>query len=345
MNPKSEFDRINALKRAFASVRSPAELVGNGDDGAVLRVDGDLVVTTDALVEGVDFGAFAPWDAVGRKAIAVNASDLAAMGAAPLAFVWSVCAPRAFSDGAWEQLGAGAALAAQECALPCVGGDISRTEGPLALSVTALGTVPPGQALRRHGARPGHGIYLSGECGWAAAGLELLLPRTSRPDSLDALMSSLGDAQSRRAAWAQLAPCPHLAAGQALRGTASACVDVSDGLMQDLAHLLVLSGVGAALEADALPIASILQGRPDALAKALSGGEDFVLLFTAADAEAVARVSARLRQPLTRIGTVVAEQTLSLGPVTLPGDDVERLHRGQLPQHQGAAAWLGWRHF
>lgn len=341
MNNKGEFQRIDALRRAFGPSVSPAVRVGNGDDGAVLSVDGDLVVTTDALVEGVDFGLFAPWDAVGHKAVAVNASDLAAMGAAPLAFVWAVCAPASFPDEGWQQLGQGAADAARRFGLPCVGGDISRTEGPLVVTVTALGTVPPGQALQRSGARPGDALYVTGECGWAAAGLELLLPRKERPASLASLLVSFSDDNTRRAVEAQLAPQPHLALGRRLRGLATACVDVSDGLAQDLAHLLCESGVGGRLPSEQLPMASLLQGRPDALHKTLAGGEDFVLLFSAApDGRAEA-----LDPGVRRIGTVTSEKTLAIGDTTLVGEDVERLHRGQMPQDPQAREWAGWRHF
>jgi thiamine-monophosphate kinase len=182
---------------------------------------------------------------------------------------------------------------------------------------------------------------VSGECGWAAAGLELLLPAQQRPHSLAALLATFSDENTRRAVRAQVTPQPHLALGCRLRGVATAALDVSDGLVQDLAHLLFESGVGATLAAQDLPVASMLQGRPDALQKTLAGGEDFVLLFTAPpDGRAES-----LDKSVRRMGTVTSEKSLVVGGITLAAEDVEALHRGQMPQNPLARAWVGWRHF
>ncbi len=339
----SEFERIAAFQALFGQGGAATVALGNGDDGAVLNVDGQLVVTTDALVEGVDFGPRVPWEAVGHKAVHVNASDLAAMGARPLAFVWSLCAPQDFAG--WDGLGRGASAAAHALGLPCVGGDLSRTSGPLVVSVTALGCVPAGQALTRAGARPGDTLYVSGALGGAAAGLRWLMDHPqARADSVGQLLQDVPETL-RAAVAAQVTPQAQLALGQALRGWATACVDVSDGLVQDLCHLLVQSGVGATLDVAALPRFEVLQQYPQADAQhmTLAGGEDFQLLWTAPPTV----VGALQGDPgrWTAIGTITAQAGLSLGDLHVPQDDVERLHRGVAPQLPAARNLLGWRHF
>jgi thiamine-monophosphate kinase len=286
----SEFDLIRLFTQT-APRRGAGVVLGIGDDAAVLRPPAgeDLVATVDAVVEGVHFDArFAPAD-VGWKALAVNLSDLAAMGARPL---WALCAltTRRGEDPA-RLAGAGRGLAA--CArahrVALVGGNVSRAR-QLSLTVTAVGAVPRGQALTRGGARPGDLLYVSGRLGEAALGLAPAAPPRAR-------------ARQRR-------PAPRLALGRALRGVASACLDVSDGLLQDLGHLCQASGVGARVEAARLPLpdarAAARAGR-DPLALACAGGEDYELLFAVppARARALAAAAARARTPVTHIGALV----------------------------------------
>ena len=205
-----EFERTRLLQRLLAPGDASALVVPNGDDAAVLRIPGNLVVTTDALVEGVDFLGWAPWHSAGHKALAVNLSDLAAMGAEPVGYLNALCLPRTFSDENLEDLARGMA----GLGVGCVGGDFSRIDGPVVITITALGTVGPGQALTRRGARAGDGVYVSGMVGAAAAGLKVLMD--AQPVTNDDV---------RCAVEAQLRPTPRLALGRALRGVATAVSD------------------------------------------------------------------------------------------------------------------------
>jgi thiamine-monophosphate kinase len=249
------------------------------------------VATVDAVAEGVHFdGRFAPED-VGWKALAVNLSDLAAMGARPL---WALCAlavPRGADPARLSRVGRGLAACARRFGVALAGGNVSR--GPaLSLTVTALGAVSPGRALRRRGARPGDLLLLSGALGGAAWGRR----RGAPPEAL------------RR----QRRPEPRLALGRALAGLASACIDVSDGLLQDLGHLCRASGVGAEVWLEDLPLAAGLgeaaRSQADLEALALAGGEDYELL-AAVPPGRLSRALAlerRLRLPLQVAGRITS---------------------------------------
>jgi thiamine-monophosphate kinase len=338
-----EFERARALIRALtATTPSPEVMVPNGDDAAVLRVREDVVVTTDALVEHVDFAEWAPWDAVGRKALAVNLSDLAAMGAKPLGYLVTLVLPSGVDDCALEQLARGLAAMAQEAGMGCVGGDLSATRGPVVISITALGTVPPGLALCRTGAREGHGIYVSGTLGAAAAGLSVLRAEGAPALSLDEQLGRFSVASIRDAVRRQLSPEPRVRLGRALRGTASACIDVSDGLAQDLCHLLVSSGVGARLDDDAVPVHEGV-GAAQARKMALAGGEDFELLFTSDNDKRVQTAAQEAETRVTRIGTV-QRRGLQLRDLALDADDVSRLDLGLAPSDVRAAFLRGYVH-
>ncbi|MBI5495249.1 MAG: thiamine-phosphate kinase [Deltaproteobacteria bacterium] len=342
----SEFDRIRAL-RAVLPEGGPHVVVGNGDDAAVLRIPGDVVVTTDALVEGVDFDARFPWDAVGRKAVGANASDLAAMGADPVGFLLVVAAPADLREDAWAGLAAGAADAARAHALPCHGGDLSSTKGPVVVCITALGSVPPGSALVRSGARPGDGVWISGTLGGAAAGLKRTAAFEWRPEGVQAALASVSSAEERDALARQLCPVARLALGRALRGVATACIDTSDGTLQDLCHVLAASGVGAALEEDRLPRHPALAALPPDEARRLAwaGGEDFELLFTAPDAAAVERAARAAGTPVARVGTITRDRALVLHGMHAGWEDVLAMDAGGTPPSPGLAALRGWRHF
>lgn len=305
---RGEFEWIRQIGRARGG---DGVTLGIGDDAALLRPARGMLLAAcvDSLVEGTHFLPGTAWRDLGWKALAVNLSDLAAMGARPrwatLALTLPHADPRAF-------LGVVAGLrrlaAIHDVAL--VGGDTTR--GPLTLTVQALGEVPPKAALRRAGARVGDAIYVSGTPGDAAAGLAIA----------QGGLRAAAPADARRLRQRLDRPQPRVALGLALRGVASACIDVSDGLAQDLGHVLRAGGVGADLDAGALPASAALRRVvPDArerLALQLAGGDDYELCFTVPPAR-VARVAAiarRLRLPLSCIGRVRAGRGLHVRDAT-----------------------------
>jgi thiamine-monophosphate kinase len=256
-----------------------------GDDCALLEPRAGLAVTTDMLVEGRHFLPGADARALGHKALAVNLSDLAAMGATPRWVTLSLALPVA--DEKWlENFSAGFFALAERYGVDLVGGDTTR--GPLlVLSVTAMGEVPPDLALTRAGACPGDDIWVSGELGGAA--LALVHPE-------------LAEAARRLHT-----PEPRVELGERLRGLAHAAIDISDGLTGDLGHILERSQMGAVIEYSKLPRSKAFQKHKN-LEKdcVLSGGDDYELLFTAAQQrrKEVEAVSGDLMIPLSRIGTV-----------------------------------------
>jgi len=270
-------------------------LVGVGDDAALLEVPAGqaLAAATDTLVEGRHFLPDAPPESVGHQALAVNLSDLAAMGAEPAWALLALSLPE--PDTHWlEGFARGFHALADRAGLTLVGGDTVR--GPRVVTVQVLGFVPAGLALRRDGARPGDVLYASGSLGDAAAGLKLL--RDGRRADTD---SSL----VRRYRFAE----PRLALGMALRGVASAAIDVSDGLLGDLGKLCDASGVGAILELEQLPLSRALLASFDATQAerfALGGGDDYELAFAVPRA-AVSEMETSLATigRITRIGEIV----------------------------------------
>lgn len=300
----AEFALIERLRARTAAERADVRL-GIGDDGAVLRVPTahELVVCTDTLVAGVHFPIETAAGAIGWKALAVNLSDLAAMGATPAWATLALTLPTA--DAAWvDAFADGFAALAREYTLALVGGDTTR--GALAITVTALGFVPKGRALRRDGACVGDIVFVTGTLGDAAAGLACLDRGQARAARLPAAPSGLCEQAIARLE----RPMPRVAHGLALRDVASACIDVSDGLAADLAHLCAASGVGAEIELDRLPISSALLGLFDVEARTafqLSGGDDYELCFCVppAHAERAVETLARLGGGVTRIGRIV----------------------------------------
>ena len=286
-----EFDLIARIR---ARVATRADVVlGIGDDAALLAPPPgrQLVVTADTLNDGVHFPRGTSPADVGWKALAVNLSDLASMGAEPAWCTLSLSLPQ--SDPAWIEgfLDGFLDLAGQHD-IALVGGDTTR--GPLSIAVTAMGLVEPGRALRRDGARVGDEVWVTGTLGDAAGGLALL-----DREPVPALRARLDR------------PTPRVAAGRALAGIATACVDVSDGLLADLGHVCARSHVAAHLDVDALPASAALReafGEADRIALQASGGDDYELCFTApADAGAdIGAVSAQLGLRITRIGRIVA---------------------------------------
>ena len=289
----------------------PDVLVGVGDDGAVLRVpEGrDLVAVLDTLVEGRHFLPGCSAHSIGHRALAVNLSDLAAMGATPAWALLGLTLPVADAlllQGIAEGMGA---LAARY-GVALVGGDT--TAGPLSLTVQAMGFVPRGQALRRSGGAVGDLLCISGTPGDAAAGL--LLERGAAGGVMPAPELQAA-AQVLRDRF--LYPTPRVSLGEALRELASACIDVSDGLAQDAGKLAQASGCGLRLQLDRLPLSTpllALMGRERAVDLALTGGDDYELCFTLPPGALaqLSAVAADQQCPLTCIGVLEAEPGLRL---------------------------------
>jgi thiamine-monophosphate kinase len=266
--PLGEFDLIERYFRRASRRRDV--LLGVGDDAALLEVPPGraLVAATDTLVEGRHFLPGAPARSIGHQALAVNLSDLAAMGAEPAWALLSLALPEPEERWLAEFAGGFFALA-DAYGVALVGGDTVR--GPLVVTVEVLGFVDAARALKRSGARPGDMLYVSGWPGESAAGLAALL-RGGADDAPD-------DPLVRRHRFAQ----PRIGLGQALAGIATSAMDVSDGLLGDLRKLCAASGVGATLDLDALPLSEALVSRYPAEECenfALHGGDDYELLFT-----------------------------------------------------------------
>jgi thiamine-monophosphate kinase len=259
-----------------------------------------LAVSTDALVEGRHFLSTVPPERLGHKALAVNLSDLAACGARPLAFTLALTMPRV-DERFLAGLAQGLFALAERHGIELVGGDT--TAGPLNLALTVIGEVPAGQALLRSGARPGDDLYVSGTLGDARLALEVFRGRCA--------LEGQAFEQVRRA---MECPEPRVTLGMALRGVASAAIDLSDGLVGDLSHVLKRSQVGATVEFDALPRSAILAAQPAAMQHEclLAGGDDYELLFTAPPArrEAVQAAAAQAGAAVTRIGRIEPEAGL-----------------------------------
>jgi thiamine-monophosphate kinase len=268
-NSFDEFDLIARLQEIICippGPETPRCAVGIGDDGAVLDVAAghELVVCTDTLVEGVHFPTSTSPGAIGHKALAVNLSDLAAMGAKPAWFFMALTLP--FEDRQWlDSFAADMAGLARQSRIQLAGGDLCR--GPLSITITALGLVEKGRALVRSGASPGDLIVVSGKPGAAAFALGLL-SRGETPAATDLAALEY--------------PVPRLELGRKLAGVATACIDVSDGLVADLGHILEQSGAGAEIELDRLPCPASLATLPgpERWPLQVAGGDDYELCFT-----------------------------------------------------------------
>ncbi|MEW6313546.1 MAG: thiamine-phosphate kinase [Pseudomonadota bacterium] len=295
----SEFDMI----RRYFTHAAPHAVLGVGDDAALIRPapDKELAVSTDMLLAGTHFFPDADAYQLGHKALAVNLSDMAAMGATPRWVTLALALPAA--DEAW--LGAfsrGFMELAAAFEVDLIGGDTTR--GPLAVCVQIMGEVLAGQALRRSGAQPGDEIWVSGTLGDAALGLAALRGEIQ-----------LDEAELAACLPALHRPVPRVALGQALLGLAHSAIDVSDGLCADLGHILETSGVGAMIEFAVLPKSAVLQrhlAEPAALRALLAGGDDYELCFTAPrDArKTLLELSRKSGVTLTRIGRIEAGQGL-----------------------------------
>lgn len=301
----SEFSLID---RYFAAqgLQRPDVALGIGDDCALLLPPAgqQLVATVDTLVENVHFFAVTDPEGLGHKVLAVNLSDLAAMGAAPAWVTLALTLPTV--DEIWlAAFCRGLFTLANRYGVQLIGGDTTR--GPTTvITLQAHGFVPPGQALRRDGAQPGDGIYVTGTPGDAGLALAVAYGKTTVTDTHQAYLQGRLER-----------PEPRIAQGLALRSLASAAIDISDGLAQDLGHILKRSHVGACLDRDQLPLSPALRASPSpdaAYTWVLSGGDDYELCFTVpatriADLEATA---AAWDCRCTRIGVITAETGLQL---------------------------------
>ncbi len=283
---ESEFSIID---KYFKTISEPGGdvVLGPGDDCAILRVPAgmELCVSTDTLISGVHFPANAPAMVVANRTVGSNLSDLAAMGAQPTAFLLALTVPE-INEPWIQDFSAQLKYLTERFAVPLIGGNMSK--GPMSLTMTVMGVIPAGQAIRRDTAQTGDDIYVSGQIGVAGIGLEHFLLRRVSP-----------------AVASYTSPEPRLALGMALRGLASAMVDVSDGLAADVAHLLEASGKGGDVALDLVPYLTRTP-KPKEMIAAVTAGDDYELCFTAAvdRRDEVAAISSQLGLPLTRIGRV-----------------------------------------
>ncbi|UCV08489.1 thiamine-phosphate kinase [Dechloromonas denitrificans] len=312
-----------ALIDQYFTRPTPSAVLGPGDDCALLQPSPgkQLAVTTDMLVAGTHFLPDTDPKNLGWKALAVNLSDLAAMGATPRWVTLAGALPAA--DEAWiGQFAAGFFACAGEYGVDVVGGDTTR--GPLNICVTALGEIEPGRALRRDGAKAGDQIWVSGRPGLASLGLAQLQGKIQLPEPWPRLC--IGALEK---------PRPRIALGQALVGIASAAIDVSDGLLADLGHIAERSGCAAAVKLVQLP--HLPKGesydadlRRMALECQLAGGDDYELCFTAPgpQSQAISRIAADLELPLWCIGEITAGPSGEVTVFDPDGKAVEFEHKG-----------------
>ncbi len=329
LQPLGEFGRI---RRFFAPLATTPGALGLADDAALLDLapDQQFVVTTDALVEGIHFLSTDPPGLIARKALRTNLSDLAAKSARPVGYLLTLSLPRTRDDAWVEAFAAGLARDQAEFSISLLGGDSVSTEGPVTISITAWGVVERGKAVLRSGARPGDLVLVSGTIGDGALGL---LAATWR----------LEDLPPHEIAWLAdryRLPQPRVGLGVALGPFVHAMMDISDGLVADLGHLALASGVDAVIEAARLPLsvaaAAAVADHPALFMSCLAGGDDYELLFTAdpANLGVIETLAGGLGVAVTVVGRVVAPRTgqSCVRVVDADGEAVD------VPEP-------GWRHF
>ena len=290
------------IERYFRPLAPEPGAFALADDAALYRQrpGDDLVITADMLAAGVHFFADDPPESIARKALRVNLSDLAGKGAEPFGYLLSLALPADWTESWMKRFSAGLATDQKRYGVTLLGGDTIRASGGLTISITALGRIPKGEMVPRSGAKPGHAIFVSGTIGDAALGLRIRRGMfAGKARGAKHLLDRL------------LHPQPRLALAPIVRRYASAAMDVSDGLVGDLAHICAVSGVSAEIRADHVPLSpparSILGAAPAVLDTVLNGGEDFEILATVPEAKAQ-RFAAEAKAagvPVTRIGTIL----------------------------------------
>jgi thiamine-monophosphate kinase len=304
--PSAEDSLIARYFRPLATDPGAFDLT---DDAAILKSSGDeLVVTTDAIVEGVHFLPDDPPDTIARKALRVNLSDLAAKGAKAAGFVLTL-ALRVLDDAWLTAFARGLGEDATEFGCPLLGGDTVSTPGPAMISITAFGWVPPGKMVRRNGARAGDRVVVSGTIGDALFGLGF----SRGAATVRTLGALVGDIAAQEMLIGRYRiPQPRTGLTQAVRDHASAAMDVSDGLAGDLAKLCAASEVSAAIDAQSIPLSgparSLLSSGAVGIESILSGGDDYEILCTIPENrfETFAEAARLARVPVTSIGTIIA---------------------------------------
>ena len=306
--PFGEFDLIERFFKTGAdSLRTSADqaiTLGIGDDCALIkpRAEEEVAITSDMLVEGRHFFAGTNPELLGRKALAVNLSDLAAMGARPIGFTLAIALPTA--NNTWlETFSKGLFAMAEEYSCPLIGGDT--TAGPLTISITAFGALPKGEAIRRSGAKPGEDIWVSGIVGDARLTLAALRHEVN--------LSKLDLLQIEHR---MHNPTPRIKLGMQLRNIASSALDVSDGLVGDLSHILKQSQVDAEIQLDRLPKSDTLQKQDVQIQNqfAACGGDDYEICFTASTSQRdnIQAISKSIGLPLTIIGKTVPKKDVAV---------------------------------
>ena len=299
-SPLGEFDLIQRFFKAGADAMRPNDektiALGIGDDCALLNpaAGEEIAITSDMLVEGRHFFMGANPELLGRKALAVNLSDLAAMGAKPIGFTLAIALPTV--DKAWlEAFSKGLFAVANQYSCPLIGGDT--TAGPLTISITAFGSTPSGKAIRRSGAKTGDDIWVSGAVGDARLALAALRHEMN-----------LSESDLKQIEHRMHNPTPRVDLGMKMREVASAALDISDGLLGDLQHILKQSQVSAEVFLDQLPKSEILQKQSEDVQNqfAACGGDDYEICFTAPieKRDAIDKISTALNLPITRIGRI-----------------------------------------
>ena len=303
----NEFDIIAQI---FAPLATAPGAFGLKDDAAILpvRPGFDLIVTTDQIAEGTDFFKHDPAGTVGQKALLVNLSDLAAKGARPNAYLLTIALPDGMTMEWLKAFAEGLGAVQSQYGLSLIGGDTSRTEGPLSIGVTAFGFVAEGKMIRRSGAKPGDAVYVTGTIGDSGGGLAIFRREKH----------TLDEAQRDYLVERYRVPKPPAAFGAALTGRASASADISDGLLADVGHIAKASGARVALDAAAIPRSQALRAfwgdDRAAIARAATAGDDYQIAFTADPAQE-SEILAAARETgtqVTRIGRVEAGEGVVL---------------------------------
>lgn len=281
-------DEFSIIAKYFAPLAGEGAF-GLKDDAALLpqRPGHDLVVTTDAITEGVDFFAFDPADSIARKALRVNFSDLAAKGAEPAHYLVSLSLPHSITEQWLAGFADGLAQDQKHYGATLLGGDTGATEGPLSIAVTAFGFVPSGQTVRRNGAKVGDHVYVTGTIGDSGGGLAIFKRE----------IHSLSEVDRDSLIARYRVPQPPVAFAASLRGIAHASVDISDGLIADLGHIAAVSGVRITVEGERVPLSAPLKAfwGDKTLSRAVTAGDDYQVAFTGPPG---------LQGPFTRIGRV-----------------------------------------